>query len=132
MYLPEGSAIQSITDKVDDAPVAERPMAERMEMGKILYEANCAACHQQDGTGLAGAFPPLANSDYLMAREDKGAGIIINGLSGKITVNGKEYDGVMPQMQLTDDEIANILTYVRNSWGNKGDLVQASEVKAAR
>lgn len=132
VYLPEGSAIQSITDQKEEAPVVEKTMAERMETGKILYEANCAACHQQKGEGLAGAFPPLANSDFLMAREDKGAGIIINGLSGKITVNGKDYDGVMPQMQLTDDEIASILTYVRNSWGNKGDLVKASEIRSVR
>ncbi|HEY1025262.1 MAG TPA: copper-containing nitrite reductase [Sphingobacteriaceae bacterium] len=132
VYLPEGSAVQSITDKRPEPPMAEKSMFERMEKGKILYENNCAACHQQNGEGLAGAFPPLAESDYLMKREDKGAGIVINGLSGKITVNGKEYDGVMPQMQLTDDEIASILTYVRNSWGNKGGLVNAAEVKAVR
>lgn len=132
VYLPEGSAVQSISAKTKEAPVPEKTMPERMEKGKILYEANCAACHQQNGEGLPGAFPPLANSDYLMARKDKGAGIVLHGLTGKISVNGKEYDGVMPQMQLTDDEIASILTYVRNSWGNKGDLVKASEVKSAR
>lgn len=132
VYLPEGSAVQSIAQKTKEGPIPEKSMPERMEKGKILFEANCAACHQQNGEGLPGAFPPLANSDYLMARKDKGAGIVLHGLSGKISVNGKEYDGVMPQMQLTDDEIASILTYVRNSWGNKGDLVKASEVKAVR
>ncbi|MDF3079138.1 MAG: major anaerobically induced transrane protein [Sphingobacteriaceae bacterium] len=132
VYQPEGSAIQSITKATPAAVVPEKSQAERMLNGKILFEGNCAACHQVNGEGLPGAFPPLANSDYLMARADKGVGIPLHGLSGKIKVNGKEYDGVMPQMQLTDDEIASIMTYVRNSWGNKGGLVKASDVKSER
>src|SRR3546814_13603541 len=84
-------------------------------------------CHQLSGQGLAGAFPPLANSDYLMAREDKGAGIILHGLSGKIVVNGVEYDGIMPQMMLSNDEIASVLTYISHTWVNQGGLVTAEE-----
>lgn len=132
VYLPEGSAVQSITKASKPAVIPEKSMQERMKNGLILYEANCAACHQKQGEGLAGAFPPLAKSDYLMARKDKGVGIPVHGLSGKIKVKGKEYDGVMPQMQLNDDEIASIMTYVRNSWGNKGDLVSAAEVQNSR
>lgn len=132
VYQPEGSAIQSITKSAQPGVIPEKNMAQRMENGKILYEGNCAACHQLKGEGLPGAFPPLANSDYLMARSDKGVGIPLHGLSGKIKVNGVEYDGIMPQMQLSNDEIASIMTYVRNSWGNKGDLVTAAEVEKAR
>lgn len=132
VYLPEGSAIQSITDAEPAAPIPEKSLDERLKAGKILYEANCAACHQQDGQGLAGAFPPLANSDYLMAREDKGINIVLKGLTGEIVVNGVTYNGVMPQMRLGDDEVASILTYVRNSWGNDGDLVTAEEVSNVR
>ncbi|MGV3640768.1 MAG: copper-containing nitrite reductase [Adhaeribacter sp.] len=132
VYLPEGSAVQSITDKRKEAAIPERSLEERLKLGKFVYESNCAACHQQNGEGLAGAFPPVAKSDYLMKRADKGAGIVLHGLSGAITVNGKEYNGVMPQMQLSDDEIASVLTYVRNSWGNKDGLVKAAEVAKAR
>ncbi|WP_069660319.1 copper-containing nitrite reductase [Arcticibacter eurypsychrophilus] len=132
VYLPEGSAVQSITKATKAVAVPEKSMPERMKNGAILYETNCAACHQKQGEGLAGAFPPLAKSDYLMARKDKGVGIPLHGLSGKIKVNGKEYDGVMPQMQLTDDEVASIITYVRNSWGNKGNLVTAADVQKSR
>jgi nitrite reductase (NO-forming) len=132
VYLPEGSAVQSITKTPKPAAIPEKTMPARMKNGVILYEANCAACHQKQGEGLAGAFPPLAKSDYLMALKDKGVGIPIHGLSGKIKVNGKEYNGVMPQMQLTDDEVASIMTYIRNSWGNKGDLVTAAEVQKSR
>lgn len=132
VYLPEGSAIQSIGKAKDESAIPERSFEERMTKGKILYEANCFACHQMDGKGLPGVFPPLANSDYLMARKDKGIGIVAHGLSGPIVVNGVEYNGVMPQMLLSDDEIASILTYVRNSWGNEGDLITAAEVRAVK
>jgi nitrite reductase (NO-forming) len=132
VYLPEGSAVQSITKAPKPVAIPEKSMQERMKNGQILYEANCAACHQKQGEGLAGAFPPLAKSDYLMARKDKGVGIPVHGLSGKIKVNSKEYDGVMPQMQLTNDEVASIMTYVINSWGNKGSLVTAAEVQKSR
>jgi nitrite reductase (NO-forming) len=132
VYQPEGSAIQSITTAKDAKPIPEKSHEERMGSGKILYEANCAACHQLKGEGVPQAFPPLAKSDYLAARKDKGVGIPIKGLTGKIKVNGIEYDGIMPQMQLTDDEVASIMTYVGNSWGNKVGLVKAAEAKAAR
>lgn len=132
VYLPEGSAIQSIEDVAKEKEIPERTQNERMTLGENLYELNCAACHQQNGEGIPNVFPPLANSDYLMAREDKGVGIVLHGLSGKIVVNGVTYDGVMPQMLLSDDDVASILTYVRNSWGNKGDLVNASDVKEVR
>lgn len=132
VYMPEGSAVQSISDEKEKEALPERSFDERMKMGKTLYEANCAACHQREGQGMASVFPPLANSDYLMEREDKGIEIILRGLSGEITVNGQVYDGIMPQMQLGNDEVASILTYVRNSWGNQGDLVTAEEVANVR
>jgi nitrite reductase (NO-forming) len=82
---------------------------------------------------LPGVFPPLAGSDFLNADARRAAGVVIHGLSGKVTVNGKEYDSVMPPMnQLNDDEVANILTYVMNSWGNKGGQMTTKDVKAIR
>lgn len=132
VYQPEGSAIQSVVGKEKEEVIPERSFDERMVQGKNLFETNCAACHQQNGQGVPNVFPPLANSDYLMARKDKGIGIVLQGLTGKITVNGVEYDGVMPQMQLNNDEVASILTYVRNTWGNDGDLVTAEEVDKVR
>lgn len=132
VYQPEGSAVQSITKAKSPGVIPEKSMEDRMKNGVILYEANCAACHQKNGEGLKGAFPPLAKSDYLMAQKDKGVSIPLHGLSGKIKVNGVDYDGIMPAMQLTNDEVASIMTYVRNSWGNKGDLVTAAEVEKSR
>ncbi|NNJ72564.1 MAG: c-type cytochrome [Enterobacterales bacterium] len=101
--------------------------------GQDLYGKHCVACHQANGQGMAPVFPPLAKSDYLMADTERAIGIVINGLSGKVMVNDVEYNNAMPPMNyLKDDEIANILTYVKNSWGNKADAVTADEVSNVR
>jgi nitrite reductase (NO-forming)/hydroxylamine reductase len=101
--------------------------------GEGLYNSHCAACHQISGLGMSGVFPPLANSDYLLEDKDRAIQTVIGGLTGKITVNGKDYNAVMPNFSyLKDAEVANIVTYIMNSWGNKGFQVNASEVAAAR
>ena len=109
------------------------PQAEQMKAGEATYKAACLVCHQPDGKGLANAFPPLAGSDYLLKDKTRAIATVLHGRTGPITVNGKNFDSVMPPMtQLSDAEIANVLTYVSNSWGNKGWLVSATEVGAAR
>lgn len=132
VYQPEGSAVQGIATEAKEPVIPERSKAERMTLGKTLFNTNCSACHMKEGQGMPGVFPPLANSDYLMGRQDKGIGIPLKGLHENITVNGKVYNGVMPQIFLTDDEVANIMTYVRNSWGNNSDVVSAAEVAKTR
>src|SRR5690606_24418002 len=84
VYLPEGSAIQSISAEVEEEEIPERTLSERMTMGENLFELNCGACHQANGEGIPNVFPPLAKSDYLMARKDKGIGIVLHGLTGPI------------------------------------------------
>jgi nitrite reductase (NO-forming) len=106
---------------------------QQVKAGEARYTGTCSVCHQANGAGLEGVFPPLAQSDYLMADKKRSIAVVVNGLTGKVDVNGKSYDSIMPPMsQLTDDEIANILTYVRNSWGNKGEAVTAAEVAEVR
>jgi nitrite reductase (NO-forming) len=106
---------------------------DQVKAGAALFAGTCSVCHQPNGSGLAGVFPPLAKSDYLAADPNRAIGIVLNGLSGKVTVNGHEYDSVMPPMtQLNDDEVANILTYVMNAWGNAGGKVSADDVRKAR
>ncbi|MBS0462246.1 MAG: nitrite reductase, copper-containing [Proteobacteria bacterium] len=107
---------------------------DQIAAGKALFAGTCSACHQANGEGLAGVFPPLAKSDFLAALSpDDLIAIPLNGHTGKITVNGKEYDSVMPPMsQMTDDEIANILTYVLNSWGNPGGHIAKDLVAKVR
>jgi nitrite reductase (NO-forming) len=102
-----------------------------MEKGKRVYTQLCFACHQADGQGLAGVFPPLAKSDYLMADKTRAIASLIKGLSGPITVNGKQYNGVMPPSMLNNEQIASVLTYVRNSWGNIGDIITIEDLQKA-
>ncbi len=104
-----------------------------MESGAGLYATHCAACHQANGQGLTGAFPPLAESDYLMESRSRALKTILQGVSGEIVVNGKTYNAMMPAMgYLSDDEVAAILTYVTNSWGNEAAAFGTSEVADAR
>lgn len=107
--------------------------AQQIEAGAAHFNGTCSVCHQADGKGLPNVFPPLAGSDFLMADKKRAIGIVLNGFNGPLTVNGNTFNSVMPPMsQLNDDELANILSYVMNSWGNKGDVVTAAEVKAIR
>jgi len=124
------------------APVSEARAAaasgtltpeQQIKAGEARFTGTCSVCHQANGRGLPNVFPPLAGSDFLMADKQRSIGIVLNGLSGKVSVNGAAFDSVMPPMsQLNDDELANILTYVRNTWGNSGEAVSAAEVKAVR
>ena len=101
--------------------------------GQKVFAAACMACHQATGQGLPGAFPPLAGSDFLKADPKRAIGIVLHGLTGPVTVNGKEYNSVMPPMtQLSDAEVADALTYVMNSWGNDFGVVTAGDVAAVR
>ncbi len=118
---------------VHAAEVASRTLEERIEAGKKLYATHCSACHQPEGQGLAGAFPPLAGSDYLAEGPAPAIKAVIAGLSGPITVNGVEYNSVMPALAyLSDSDVADVVTFVINSWGNPGGEVNAAEVAAAR
>jgi nitrite reductase (NO-forming) len=107
--------------------------ADQIQAGQKSFAGTCSVCHQTTGQGLEGVFPPLAKSDFLMSDLKRAIGIVLNGLNGPVTVNGKNFNSVMPPMsQLNDDEIANILTYVRNSWGNEDGAVTAAEVAELR
>ncbi|MFZ9311621.1 MAG: copper-containing nitrite reductase, partial [Arenimonas sp.] len=107
--------------------------AQQIKAGEALFNGTCSVCHQSNGNGIPNVFPPLAKSDYLNADTVRAAGVVLNGLSGPVTVNGAAYNSVMPPMsQLNDDEVANILTYVLNSWGNNGGQLSAADVAKVR
>src|SRR5512139_2708906 len=117
--------------KAEVAGAAASPA--QIAAGKTVFETACMACHQADGKGLPGAFPPLAGSDYLLGDKDRAVGIVVNGLQGEVIVNGIKFNSVMPAMtQLSDQEIADALTFALNSWGNAGGAVSASQVAAER
>lgn len=95
-------------------------ISESIKRGKEVYETSCQNCHMENGEGIPDVNPPLAKTDYLKKSPAFLIGIILDGQSEEITVNGKKYNAIMPGMEYMDDEqIADVLNYVRNSWGNK-------------
>jgi mono/diheme cytochrome c family protein len=100
--------------------------------GKAVYAKTCVACHQATGTGIPGAFPPLAKSDYLNKDVTRAIKQVIKGSNGPIVVNGLKYNGAMPAQALNDKDIADVLTYVYSSWGNNKSVVTPAMVKAQR
>jgi nitrite reductase (NO-forming) len=132
VYLPEGSAAQSISSQTTSAPAKTLTKDEQIALGKNVFESNCLACHQASGEGIPKAFPPLAKSDFLNADHNRAIDILLNGRSGPITVNGETFDSVMPAIALNNEQIANVLTYVLNSFGNNGGQVSPAQVEKQR
>ncbi|HEY8709528.1 MAG TPA: copper-containing nitrite reductase [Burkholderiaceae bacterium] len=135
VYLGDRSLpnMQAVTTAAHAAATGTLTLQDQVQAGQALFAGTCSVCHQGSGAGLAGVFPPLAKSDYLGADPKRAIGVVLHGLTGKVTVNGGDYNSVMPPMnQLNDDEVANILTYVLNSWGNPGGRILTDDVKKVR
>ena len=132
VYQPEGAAIQSVGPSAAPAPRPAANKAERIARGQQTYSSICAACHQPSGTGIEAVFPPLAASDFLNADKRRAISAVISGLSGPVVVNGKTFNSAMPALGLSDEDVANVLTYVYNNWGNAGHEVTPAEVRALR
>ena len=111
---------------------AQKATKEAMQKGKFVFEQNCLVCHQVDGSGVPHLNPPLIKTSFVLGDKKKLIGIVLKGLSD-VEIDGESYSNPMPSMDfLSDEDIANVLTYVRNSFTNKGSAVTAAEVKAAR
>lgn len=91
---------------------------ESISGGAEIYNNFCASCHLSNGEGIKGVFPPLKNSDWLKEKRKESIHAVKFGLRGPITVNGVEYDNLMPALGLSDQEIANVMNYIYSSWGN--------------
>ena len=101
--------------------------------GKQLYGAKCAACHQGSGLGVAGVFPPLAASEWVVGDEKILTNILLHGVNGEMIVKGNKYNGAMPAWNiLSDDELAAVLTYIRTDWGNTAPPLKAETIKSQR
>jgi glucose/arabinose dehydrogenase/mono/diheme cytochrome c family protein len=111
---------------------ADESLAARMQRGKDVYVRNCFICHQITGQGVPGAYPPLAKSDYLTNDVERSIRAVCEGLSGEIVVNGRKYAGAMPPSVTDDTEVADVFTFMLNSWGNPGGEVTAETVRRVR
>lgn len=113
---------------------AQAVVLTRAQLGKPVYMANCATCHQANGGGVPGAFPPLANSEWVTGSEERTIRIVLHGLQGPITVAGNDYNNVMAPLGgvLKDEQIANVLSYIRQEWGNSAPEVDPATVARVR
>lgn len=121
-------------EKDQSAPGAESTAKiEEEHPGKPLFKQHCSVCHQADGSGVPGMYPPLSESEYVQGDVKWLVTTIVKGLEGPITVKGKEYNNLMPAMAyLKDAEIAHILSYVRKNFGNNAGEVTEAEVSEIR
>ncbi|MEO5754089.1 MAG: cytochrome c [Chthoniobacterales bacterium] len=106
-----------------------------VEKGKKIYSANCATCHQANGLGVGGQYPPLAGSEYVDGGTKRLGMILLKGLQGPLTVNGQQYGSAVMQpweKTLNDQRIADVLTYIRQEWGNKAEPVAPEGISALR
>lgn len=109
------------------------PLAASIARGKVLYQNICLACHQADGSGVPRMNPPLIKTSFVLGDKTKLITILLKGLNDDVEIEGEYYSNPMPpQAQLKDQEIADVLTFVRNSFGNKASAVNPAEVKAVR
>ena len=104
-----------------------------MDRGKQVYLEQCLACHQADANGVQGMNPPLIKTKQVLGDKTALVKIVLNGMTGDLDVNGDTYHNVMaPHSELTDQQISDVLTYVRNTWGNAASPVQPEDVNKLR
>jgi nitrite reductase (NO-forming) len=135
VYLADKAAGTGAVALVSTQAVAQGAPSKEAQIaaGRALFQGTCSTCHQPDGKGLPSVFPPLAQSDVLKADPKRAVEIALNGLSGPVVVNGQTFNSVMPPMsQLNDDELANIVTFVLNEWGNPGGQITSQQVATVR
>jgi mono/diheme cytochrome c family protein len=118
---------------VQTKPAQTGGMKASMERGKKIYATYCLSCHQVDGSGVPRLNPPLIKTNWVLGDKKRLINVILKGMDEPIEINGEEYDNVMaPHGFLKDEEVADVLTYIRNSFGNKASVITPAEVKTVR
>ena len=114
-------------------PKQKDELTQSIARGKTIYADHCTSCHMEKGEGIEGNFPPLAKADFLTKFPDKSIAAVKLGMEGKITVNGKEYENMMPNPGLENNEVADVINYIRNSFGNTNKkMITVDMVKAVK
>ena len=130
-YNSQDSVVFAFAKAERSSYTLQDPLAESMKRGAEVYTEYCIQCHLGQGEGVPGTFPPLAKSDWLIPEKREAAIRVLKyGQSGEIQVNGVTYNSAMPELGLYDDEVADVMNYILNNWGNSSDaLVTEEEVK---
>ena len=127
MLIPGFFIIMESSSSVNIATPA--PQETRFEKGKKIYDEKCVVCHQPNGKGIKSAFPPLANSDYLLADKKRAVEQVLNGSNEEMLVNGVTYKTPMPPQLDNHEDAVAVINYVLNAWGNDGGTISLEEVK---
>ena len=126
------SSAQAQTKKPAGKPAKKAAVVVTKAPGQLIYEQNCLTCHQANGSGVPNLNPPLRGTDWVLGDKTRLINVLLKGLQGQ-EVEGDVYDNAMPAHDfLTDTQIADVLTYIRSSFGNKADAITAEEVKGVR
>lgn len=114
-------------------PILATAQTTPLAKGQLVYNNNCLACHQEDGGGVIGLNPPLSKTKWVLGDKKQLIGIVLKGLKEELEIDGEFYQNPMPaQSHLSDQEVADVLTYVRSHFGNKASAVTTLEVKSVR
>ncbi|MEO1414341.1 MAG: cytochrome c [Bacteroidota bacterium] len=129
-----GPSEEKTTERPPITDSATKPKVDKAaSLGEKVYKMNCLVCHQKNGKGNLGLYPPLAGTDWVTGDKERLIGVLLNGMQGEIEVNGETYNNVMASYAtLKDEEIAAVLTYIRSNFGNEASAVTAAEVAAVR
>ena len=132
-----GSSSENTTEETvaetTPAKVEEKEEKPQVHPGLGIYKTYCQVCHQADGKGVPGMNPPLTQTEYVLGEKERLIGIVLNGLTGEIEVNGETFNNVMASHSfLSDQQIANVLSYVRSNFGNDAPAITPEEVAAVR
>lgn len=127
---PSGRSTPPVTAGTPPLPA---PTSPALVAGEALFKTHCSVCHQGDGRGVSGSYPPLDGSEWVAAAPEAAISVVLLGLEGEVSVKGERFDSQMPPLDLlSDQEVAAILTYVRASWSNAAGAVAAEQVAAVR
>ncbi|AMJ68164.1 cytochrome C [Hymenobacter sp. PAMC 26628] len=133
LALPGAGPAGAQTKPKPKAAAAGAPAPALLAQGKQVYTQYCLSCHQADGGGVQNMNPPLTKTEYVLGDKARLTNILVHGFAEKVEIQGETYRNVMPAHDfLTDAQMAAVLTYVRNSFGNKASAVSVAEVKATR
>ena len=133
MYYPEGLPEMAVEPVVAEKAEEEETIAPELAAGKLVYDAYCKACHMDNGKGVPGMNPPLVETDWVLGDKTRLIKVVLNGLSDPIEINGEIYQNAMASFSfLSDQQIADVLTYIRQSFGNDAEAVSIAEVKEVR
>ncbi|MBB2145139.1 c-type cytochrome [Pedobacter sp. LMG 31464] len=125
--------ILNSTAQTTKKTVAKAPVSPSIVNGKLVYTKYCMVCHQIDGGGVMGLNPPLSKTEYVLGDQKRLINIVLKGFNTEIEIDGDTYANPMPGLgHLTDQQVADVLSFVRNSFGNKASVITPAQVKVVR